>query len=170
MDLTPYVEEIRRQLAVAAQTGGEETREMAERLYTPLEPAVRLALQDALTAATEEITTELAPGSVQVRLRGRDPEFVVTLPPAEPLPAVPADPPAALAAYAGGDAEGGGVSRINLRLPDQLKDRVERAAAVEGLSVNTWLVRVVAAAVDRSDPRPGLPPPQGPQRFTGWAR
>ena len=50
----------------------------------PWDAAIRLALQDVLAAAAEEITTELAPGSVELRLRGRHPEFVVTLPPADP--------------------------------------------------------------------------------------
>jgi HicB family len=175
MDLTRYVDDIRHQLAVAAETGGADARALAERLYTPLEPAVRLALQEVLAQAAEEITTELAPGSVEVRLRGREPELVVTLPPVEPGPAQPADSGpaagAALGAYPTGDAAGAGeVARINLRLPEPLKERVERAAAVEGLSVNTWLVRVAAAAVDRSDPRRDLSPPQGQQRLTGWAR
>ena len=35
-------------------------------------------LLEALSDAAGEITRELAPGSVEVRLRGRDPEFVVT--------------------------------------------------------------------------------------------
>ena len=47
----------------------------------PLESSTRLVLLDALAAAAGEITLDLAPGSVEVRLRGRDPEFVVTSPP-----------------------------------------------------------------------------------------
>src|ERR1017187_7138747 len=78
MDLGPYVENLQRQLAVAANAGGDEARALAERLVAPLDAAVRLTLLDALVAAAEEITTDLAPGSVQLRLRGRDPEFVVT--------------------------------------------------------------------------------------------
>ena len=64
------------------------------------------------------------------------------------------------------------MSRINLRLPDQLKARVEQAAAGEGLSVNTWLVRAAAAALDRSDPsrRRRRRGPTGTQHYTGWAR
>ena len=148
MDLRPYAESVHRQLAAAAETGGEDARALAERLAAPLESAVRLALQDALAAAVEEITCELAPGSVELRLRGRDPEFVVTPPPVgEPDSADEehSPPPAAL------DAEDGVMSRINLRMPERLKARVEAAAAGEGLSVNAWLVRAAAAAVDRGD-------------------
>src|SRR5438128_10902039 len=84
MDLRLYVENIHRQLAVAAEAGGDEARALAERLVAPLDAAIRLTLQDVLVAAAEEITCELAPGSVELRLRGRDPEFVVTPPPVDP--------------------------------------------------------------------------------------
>src|SRR6187455_2408453 len=87
MDLSPYVDGIRRELSVAAEAGGEDARALAERLTAPLESAVRLALLEALSAAADEITRDLAPGSVEVRLRGRDPDFVVTPPPAEPAAA-----------------------------------------------------------------------------------
>ena len=45
MDLRPYIESIHRQLAAAAETGGEDARALAERLAAPLEAAVRLALR-----------------------------------------------------------------------------------------------------------------------------
>ncbi len=83
MDLTPYVSNLRQELAVAADAGGDDARALAERLTAPLESAVRLVLLDALSAAAAEITRDLAPGSVDLRLRGREPSFVVTPPPAE---------------------------------------------------------------------------------------
>jgi hypothetical protein len=173
-----YVESIHQQLMTAAGAGGDDARVLAERLTAPLDAALRLALQDALAAAAEEITTELAPGSVELRLRGREPEFVVTPPPAEPPAGQPADTgqpdflndpiPAGAPATPAADE----VSRINLRLPDQLKVRVEQAASREGLSVNTWLVRAATAALDRTDTGRRREPraPQGGQRHTGWAR
>src|SRR5437588_9949891 len=91
MDLALYVEHLERQLAVAADVGGEEARAVVERLAARLEAAIRLPLQDALAVAAEEITCELAPGAVEVRLRGRDLEFVVTPPPADSSPADDAD-------------------------------------------------------------------------------
>src|ERR1700754_1930516 len=138
MDLQPYVESIHRQLEVAAEAGGDEARALAERLAAPLDSAIRLALQDALAAAAEEITVELAPGSVELRLRGRDPEFVVTPPPVDG----PGDADErALPPPAPADGDEGAMSRINVRMPEQLKTRVETAAQAEGLSVNAWLVR-----------------------------
>ncbi|MFF0430745.1 hypothetical protein ACFYU9_00770 [Streptomyces sp. NPDC004327] len=182
MDLTPYVDHLRRELAVAAEAGGEDARALADRLTTPLESAVRLTLLNALSAASDEITRELAPGSVDVRLRGLDPEFVVTTPPA-PEPAVPgpadmapmAPPVAPSSPPAAADGDEGGTARINFRLPAHLKARVEHAAGQEGLSVNAWLVRAVATALE-----PGATaPPAGPgraarpgkgQSYQGWVR
>src|SRR5262245_27672682 len=83
MDLTPYVENLRHELAVAAEAGGEDARALAERLTAPLESALRLTLLEALSAAADEITRELAPGSAELRLRGGEPEFVVTPAPAD---------------------------------------------------------------------------------------
>ncbi len=179
-----YVENIGRQLAAVAEAGGDDARALAERLVGPLDATIRLTLQDVLAAAAEEITCELAPGSVELRLRGRDPEFVVTPPPVE-SPAVEAAGGEAGWAPAADRATGrattppgppepdeGATARINLRLPDSLKARVDEAARLEGLSVNTWLVRAAGAALERADS--GAPQGSrrsyGSQRFTGWAR
>src|SRR5690242_3332105 len=92
MELTQYVEYLRRELTTAAEVGGEDARALAGRLLPPLDAAVRLTLLEALSAAAEEISAELAPGSVDVRLRGGAAGFVVT-------------PPPAPAAQAAGDSE-----------------------------------------------------------------
>jgi hypothetical protein len=173
MDLGPYVEAIHRQLEAAADAGGDEARALAERLVAPLDAAIRLALQDVLAAAAEEITVELAPGSVELRLRAREPEFVVTPPPVDPTADEAGESDTAPSVWpAGADAEEGSVSRINLRLPEHLKARIERAAANEGMSVNSWLVRASATVLERSDDsrRRERRTPHGAQRYTGWAR
>lgn len=172
MDLTPYVETLRRELAVAAEAGGDEARELAERLTAPLESATRLTMLNVLSAAMDEITRELAPGSVDVRLRGLDPDFVVTPPPtdggASAEPSAPVEP---LRAPTPADADEGGTARVNLRLPAHLKARAEEAAAREGLSVNAWLVRAVSAAVDGGTrPRTAEKTQSLGQSFTGWVR
>jgi hypothetical protein len=100
MDLAPYVHDLQRHLAVAAEAGGEESRVVAERLSAPLEAATRLVLLEALSAAAGEITRELAPGSVDVRLRGRDPEFVVASPSGTDWTDVASSSPAPAAASA----------------------------------------------------------------------
>jgi hypothetical protein len=163
MDLTQYVENLRRELAVAADAGGEDARALAERLTAPLESAVRLMLLDALSAAADEITRELAPGSVELRLRAGQPDFVVTPTPTpadEPAPDAPAPAPP--------DADEGATARINLRLPEQLKAGIEQAASRERLSVNAWLVRVAAAALAHDDRRPRQRGGRIGQAYTGW--
>ncbi|MGO9657718.1 MAG: histidine kinase [Acidimicrobiales bacterium] len=80
MNLRPPVETVHHHLSAAAEAGGDQARAVAERLTAARGSTVRLALQDALAAAAEEITCQLAPGSVELRLRGRDPEFVVRQP------------------------------------------------------------------------------------------
>ena len=181
MDLRPYVETIHHQLIVAAEAGGDEARAVAERLTAAVDSTVRLALQDALVAAAEEITCELAPGSVELRLRGRDPEFVVRQPAGFTAEtsgdgrdqAGPAKDPAGHGdrSETAGDDDEGGMARVNLRLPDQLKTRAEQAAANERSSLNAWLVRAVLAALDRAAPpkRDGSGPTSR-QRYVGWAR
>lgn len=166
MDITPYVASLRAELANAAELGGDDARALADRLTAPLESAFRLAFLEALSAAADEITRDLAPGSVEVKLHGRDPGFLVTPPPAEPGPAYdqpPVAPPA--------DDESS-MTRINLRLSDQLKGRVEEAAARDGLSVNAWLVRAAGTALH--SPAPAATEPgrlvRGAQRYTGWVR
>jgi hypothetical protein len=171
MELGTYFDSLRHELLVAAEAGGEDARALAERLIAPLDSATRLVLLEAMSAAADEITRDLAPGSVEVRLRGRNPSFVVTPPPTEEAFDDTDDlrSPAPLARAEGDE---GGTSRINLRLPDSLKLRAEEAADKEGLSVNAWLVRAVAAALEPDD-RDGQPrrrTPRGRQSYIGWVR
>jgi hypothetical protein len=177
MNLQPFVDQLRHELATAAEAGGEEARVLAECLAAPLESAVRLTLFEALATAAAEITRDLAPGAVEVRLRGRDPEFVVT-PPADPWFADEdgRDPgPAPDGGDTALDAPEGGSTRINLRLPESLKHRVEETARREHLSSNAWLVRAVAAALDGDyrdlrGRRSGRGGHAGGQRHVGWVR
>ena len=187
MNLSGYVETLQEQLAVAAAAGGEDARALAERLTASLDSATRLVLLDALSAAAGEITRDMAPGSVDLRLRDREPSFVVTLPPPadtdttetlQPEPAAPETPPASPAPDDGDAA----MVRINLRLPEHLKAQVEEAASRSGLSVNSWLVRAATSALT-GNPAQNLGPgpggraarearraATGGQHFTGWVR
>ncbi|WP_034264018.1 DUF1778 domain-containing protein [Actinospica robiniae] len=178
MELTQYVENLRRELATAAEVGGEEARSLADRLLAPLDAAVRLTLLEALSDAADEISAELAPGSVDVRLRGGTAGFVVT-------PPAPAAPPAAEDAAAGrgpvdvrlplGEGDEAAMVRINLRLPANLKALIENAAAAGGLSVNAWIVRAAAAGLAGEGRLGARPVGQQTDRvvgahYTGWAR
>jgi len=162
MELAHYVNDLQQQLALAAQGGSEETRAAAERLAASLDSTTRLVLLDALSAAVGEITRDLAPGSVDLRLRGRDVEFVVSQPntdgDAEDSPATSID------------LDDVSTSRTTLRLPDALKARVDDAAAADGLSVNSWLVRAIAAALQPKQRRSAQRAVRSGDNFAGWAR
>ncbi|MEW1614246.1 MULTISPECIES: hypothetical protein [unclassified Streptomyces] len=158
MDLTPYVTDIRHEFAAAAVAEDGEPCAAADRLGLALDASMCLTLLTVLSDVAAEITRELAPGSVSVRLNGLRPEFVFTPAPRglaapagrhgdEPAPFAPQAPPA----YAAEDD--GGVCRINLRLPTPLKHRAEEAATQERLSLNGWLVRAITGALANGDPR-----------------
>lgn len=142
MDITPYVDSLRRDLLAAAESAGPEARQVAERLGFALDPAARLALMEAISQAAAEITAEMPAGGVDVRLNGRELDFMVDSPAVpHPAPAPPPPPPPP-----GEAEEDGGVARITLRLPESVKARAEDAAAQAGQSLNTWLVNVVRSA------------------------
>lgn len=159
MDLQPFVDTVRYELNVAAQAGGDDAIALADRLTAPLESAIRLALLEALSSAAEEITRELAPRSVEVRLRGRDPEFALTA----ALDETPDD--TSFGTESAGDD--GGTWRVTLRLPEGLRPSVEAAARSDGTSLNAWLVRAAASAAEPAARRSA----QGNARHvTGWVR
>jgi len=184
MDITPYVDSLRRDLMAAAETGDDDVRRAAERLGFALDAAARLALMEIVSQAAAEITAELPTGGVDVRLNGRELDFVVhglapLSPPAPPL----APAPAAGAETAEEDPEGS-LARITLRIPESVKARAEERAGRAGQSLNTWLVGVVRAAtsdsainvdidlsslsfLDNFDPFGGKRKP-GNRRMTGW--
>jgi predicted transcriptional regulator len=162
MELGQYVNDLQRQLVDAAAIGAEGTRAVAERLAAGLDAATRLVLFDALSAAVGEITRDLAPGSVDMRLRGRQIEFVVTQPNTEP----DADErPAATA-----DLDDASTARTTLRLPDALKARLDEAATADGLSINAWLVRAIADALQPKQRRSAQRTLRTGDNFAGWVR
>jgi hypothetical protein len=169
MDITPQIETLRQDLTRAAEVGGIEVQVAAERLLLALEPAVRLALMDTLSQAAAEISEHLPGIAIDVRLRGREPEFAVSGAPHEAAhheAASPADEP-----FESDDGEA--VARITLRLPEALKTRAEALAASRGQSLNTWLVGAARAAAQdgprhhsHGQARYGL----GGKHVKGWAR
>jgi len=162
MELSDYVEKLRGELASITRFAGEDVARAAELLTETLDSSVRLVLLDVLSAAAADITARLDDTVVEIRLADGEPAFVVTTAP----PEGEYDEPAAAAAE--GDP---GPARLTLRLPESLKARVEAAAARDGVSVNTWLVRAAGRSLEtpaRGRPATGR---WGPgQRITGYAR
>ncbi len=168
MDLAPYVDTLKRDLAAAAEAASDEVRDAANRLSYAVEPSLRMVLLEALGVAAAEVTEQLAAGVVDVRLRGRDPELVVS----EPATAEPEPEHTERTEGAAPEAEEG-VVRVSLRLPESVKARVEEAAAAYGQSVNAWLVRAVTQMLDGPGDRPSRPSRETRfigQRLTGWQR
>jgi hypothetical protein len=160
MELGRHVDNLREALATAAAAGGQQAQETARLLSDSMAPAVRLVLLEALSEMAGEVTAALDGAVVDVRLRGGEPEVVITY---DPHPAGSSgDAPAFTF-----DEEDGGVVRISLRLPDALKGRAEQAAAGAGTSLNSWLGRAVAEAL-RNDRGPSTG--RGPRSYSGFAR
>ncbi|GAA1222119.1 DUF1778 domain-containing protein [Prauserella alba] len=172
MDLTPYLDRLREDLATSVSAGDQDMKRTAAVLSAALEPAARLTLMNALADMAAEVTAHLHDQVVDVRLDGRDVRVVVTGPerpgPAGPANGGPAGDRAAgdddvtgdagggadtgagrygAAAGAFGDAAGGDISRITLRIVEQIKAQAEQAAAAQGQSLNAFVAQAVQQAV-----------------------
>ena len=149
METARFVDKLQRDLAAAAALGGEQVAEAAARLTQALRGSAGLRLMETLGEAALEISAQLPDGHVEVRLAGPDPELVY-------IPAQAAEPAAV-------SAEDGSTARITLRLPETLKRELEVAAAREGVSLNTWLVRALTRSAAPPRRRVG-------NRLTGYAK
>ncbi|RZS34742.1 HicB-like protein involved in pilus formation [Herbihabitans rhizosphaerae] len=185
MDLTPYLAALREDLSTTASAGDESTRRAAALLSAALEPAARLAIMNALADLAAEVTASLDGQVVEVRLDGRDVSVVVTGAPShvEPdEPEIDQDPP--MSAPTG---DSGDVSRMTLRLFEELKGKAEQAAAAQGVSLNTYVTQAVQGALrgkggkggpwggkgpwnwaDEQRKRGGEPGSGGGSRVRGW--
>lgn len=144
MDLRPYLEALRSDIEASAALGGPELEDAARLLAGALEASLQLRVLDLLNEAALDLSGQIGSGHVEVRLAGREVQLVFTADPGEST--APDDDLTA---------------RISLRLPERLKERAEAAAANEGISVNAWLIRTIARAVERR--------PSG-QRLRGFAQ
>jgi hypothetical protein len=180
MELSDYVGGLRRELASITRFAGDDITRAAEMLAEALDSSVRLTLLEVLSAAAAEITTVLDDTIIDVRLSSGEPEFVVTTTPGQASAAGKdfswSEVVLRLGQAALSDSDDAGTSRITLRLSESLKTAVEAQAAAAGLSVNSWLVRAAAQALDSGSPggmpvppRPPRPPKVG-KRLTGRAR
>jgi len=142
MDLTPYIATLREDLTTAAAAGDDQTRRTAAVLSAALEPAVRLAIMNALSDLAAEVTASLDDHVVSLRLDGRDVQVVVTATsaPSEPDEHVVED------AFVGDPT--GDISRITVRLMEELKAKAEQAASAQGQSLNAFVSQAVQGALN----------------------
>ncbi|MBB5856559.1 toxin-antitoxin system HicB family antitoxin [Amycolatopsis umgeniensis] len=149
MDLTPYITSLREDLANTASAGDEQTRRAAALLSSALEPAARLTIMNALADLAAEVTSALPGHVVDVRLDGRDVRVVVTgsaesAEQTAPRHEAPREAPRAP------KVDTGDITRITLRLFEQVKGQAEAAAASQGVSLNTFVSQAVQGALGKS--------------------
>ena len=152
METAQFIEGLQSDLRELAQLGGDELVQAAQRLEGAIRQSATLRLIDALTQVALEVSSQLPNGHLDVRLAGQDPELVYVEDQGEE--------PQAQA------AEDGLAARVTLRLPDSLKVALEKAAEAEGVSLNTWLVRVLQRSLSSGGGRAI----RSGKRITGYAQ
>jgi hypothetical protein len=150
MQTTPYVDALLSDLEAMANLGDEAVADAARRLSQTLRSSANLRLLELLGEAALEVSGQLPSGHVEVRLAGQEPSLVYV-----------DEEPEASAPPAGADDAS---ARITLRLSEALKASVEAAAAREGVSVNTWIVRALGRASS-----PSTTVRRSGRRMTGYA-
>jgi hypothetical protein len=174
MDVSTYVTALREDLAAAAAAGDEQARRTAALLGAAIEPAARLAIMNALSDLAAEVTSALGDRVVEVRLDGRDVRVSVSEPPADDTHEEPSNSGFAGRDFGGADL-GGDISRMTVRLVEQMKAQAEKAAAAQGMSLNAWVSQAVQGALGKPD-RGGHPrgddwnPPGNSRRVRGWTQ
>jgi hypothetical protein len=177
MDLSKYVAQLREDLAVAAAAGDEQTQRTGALLGAAIEPAARLAMMNALSDLAAEVTAALGDRVVEVRLDGRDVRVAVSTDPSaeEPEPEQADSPSSGFPGFGrgfggfGGDA--GDISRVTLRLVEQIKNQAEQAAANQGVSLNSWVAQAVQGALaGHQHGRSQKADRKGGKRVKGWVQ
>lgn len=142
MDLSPYIATLREHLTTAASAGDEQTARSTAMLSAALEPAARLAIMNALSDLSAEVTSQLDDDVVDVRLDGKDVRVVVTHTGPTQAEAEPEETPQPPPSSGEGD-----ISRITVRLLEELKGNAEQAASEQGLSLNAFVAQAVQGAI-----------------------
>ncbi|MBS9372653.1 hypothetical protein [Rhodococcus sp. B50] len=137
MDIDKYTSAITDSVIAAAELGDEQTRRTAAALATAIAAPVRLALLAALSDMANEVSGELGDRTVTVRLDGTDAVLAV-----HSEPAAPHEDPTPSFEEMTGD-----ISRVTLRLVEQIKTKAEEAAQQSGLSLNSWMAQAVQGAL-----------------------
>lgn len=167
MDLTPYIDQLRADLSTAASAGDEHTQQAAVALSGALEPAVRLTLMTALSDLAAEITAQLPDHVVDVRLDGR--ELAVTT--TDTSPGRETGTQTASSASSDSPLDSGDISRMTLRLFEQLKSQAEQAASDQGVSLNTFVSQAVQGALRGKHPHnKDADASRGGTHLHGWVK
>ena len=128
MQLEPHVEALRAELARLAELGDENVAVAAQRLSEALGSTLPMRLLGLLSEAALEVSSQLPAGHVELRLAGAEPSLVYV---ADETAPQSSGEDAALTA------------RITLR-PPRARSSGSPAAAQDGVSLNTWIVKALA--------------------------
>lgn len=131
MQTSWFTESLRSDLEAVGSMGSEKAMKVADRMITVALPLAKARMLEAMSMALAELSAVMGVEGIDLRVSGDDVTFVPTQ----------ADRPPAVVDQSGEQA------RFSLRLPDDLKTRVDDRAASEGISTNTWIVRTLEAAV-----------------------
>jgi hypothetical protein len=130
---------------------------------------------NALSDLAAEVTEALGDRVVEVRLDGRDVRVAVSAGPAtdEPEPESADAPFAGFGprGFAGFGGDAGDISRVTLRLVEQIKNQAEQAAANQGMSLNSWVAQAVQGALaGHQHGKPGRREGRDSKRVKGWVQ
>ena len=125
MRMSKFIDLLSADLKALGQLGGAELESAVSRLIPTLEPVLRTRLLEVLTEIAGELKNQLPGAHVEARLAGDEVELVYL----QDEPGITRETPSELNA------------RITLRLPENLKSRIETAATKEGISLNSWLLK-----------------------------
>ncbi|WP_067481005.1 hypothetical protein [Nocardia amamiensis] len=134
MDLNKYTGQLRENLIAAAALGDEKTQATAAALAQATEGSARLVLLAALSELAAEVSAALGDRTVHVSVDGTDASVDVRKSTTgQESPTI--------------EEMTGDISRVTLRLVEQMKARAEEAAAQSGQSLNSWLSGAVHGAL-----------------------
>jgi hypothetical protein len=125
MKMSKFIDLLIADLKALGQLGGAELESAVSRLIPTLEPVLRTRLLEVLTEIAGELKNQLPGTYVEARLSGDEVELVYL----QDERAITLESPSELNA------------RITLRLPEDLKSRIETAATKDGISLNSWLLK-----------------------------
>lgn len=135
MQLEPIMTEIEAAIEAQLQLADPTVAESAELFLQAFAPAVRQGLLRAVEQASAEISAQLGDRRVDVRLADGEPELAVTSHDHSPV-----------------DQNEDLEARLTLRLPTNLKQIIEDAAATQGESINGWVVDALRSRTRRAAP------------------
>jgi len=127
MLISHFIEGIRTDLESLGRLGGPELEEYARRLGEAVGPALRARLIEAFDALVAEENVKSDRHEFSLGIAGDDVSLVRASDPADAV-----------------EAPGDFSARFALRLPEDLKGRIEQQAQMVGASTNSWIVRALA--------------------------